>query len=166
MKQIKKLLLSLSVLLACPVVISAQSKSEEKKLHAQMVKECVESKKYTVEPRSALTMGGRNISLLSYYSLKISNDSVYSYLPYYGRAYSLPYGGGEGLDFEAKILDYKQTVGKKGNYEIKFSARTHEDLYTFNISIYDNGVSNIHVTMQNKQSIDFIGDLLIEENKE
>ena len=86
-------------------------------------------------------MGGQSIQLSPYYSLKVRNDSVYSYLPYYGRAYMLPYGGGEGLNFEAKVVDYKQEMGKKGSYEITFSARTQEDYYTFHVTVYDNGSS-------------------------
>ena len=89
------------------------------------------------------------------------------YLPYYGRGYNIPYGGGEGLDFDAKIEDYQQKTGKKGNYEIKFSARTREDFYTFYIDVYNNGSSSIHVNMQRRQSIDFLGNLILkEEGKE
>ena len=56
-------------------------------------------------------------------------------------------------------------LGKKGNYEIEFSARTREDYYTFHVDVYDNGASNIRVNMQRKQSIDFIGDLVTEEKE-
>lgn len=157
--------LGLSLLLLSPISLSAQSKEEKKQEEAQMVKKCIETKCFEIEPRSAITMSGRNVSLSSRFSLKIKNDSIFSNLPYFGRAYSLPYGGGEGLNFETKILDYQQSMGKKGNYEIKFSARTNEDYYTFRIDIFDNGSSSINVNMQKKQSIDFIGDMIFEEDK-
>ena len=124
-------------------------------------KNALESKQFRIEPNSALTMSGWNVQLNSYYSLEVRNDSVFSYLPYYGRGYNVPYGGGEGLNFEAKVEDYKQSIGKKGNYEIEFSARTREDFYTFHIDVYDNGSSSIHVNMQRRQSIDFLGDLVL-----
>lgn len=150
---------------AIPVSLSAQSKTEKKQERAQMVKERMEAKDFEIEVRSALTQGGHSIQLSPYYSLTVRNDSVFSYLPYYGRAYSIPYGGGEGLNFEAEVLDYEQKLGKKGNYEIEFSARTREDYYTFHVDVYDNGASNIRVNMQRKQSIDFIGDLVTEEKE-
>lgn len=155
----------LGLLLMSPISLSAQNKEEKKQERAQMVKEYIETKCFKIEPRSAITMNGRNISLNSRFSLTVRNDSIFSDLPYFGRAYSLPYGGGEGLNFESKILEYKQSIGKKGNYEIKFSTRTNEDYYTFRIDIFDNGSSNINVNMQKKQSIDFIGDLVFEEDK-
>lgn len=149
-----------------PTFSWAQTKAERKQQRAQMVKECMESKQFRIEPNSALTMSGWNVQLNSYYSLEVRNDSVFSYLPYYGRGYNVPYGGGEGLNFEAKVEDYKQSIGKKGNYEIEFSARTREDFYTFHIDVYDNGSSSIHVNMQRRQSIDFLGDLVFKENDE
>lgn len=166
MKRMTYLWLGLCLLwIVFPLSLSAQSKAEKKQMRAQMVKECMDSGVFEIEPRTALTMSGRSIQLSSRYSLKVTKDSVYSYLPYYGRGYSIPYGGGEGLDFEARTEKYTQNFGKKGNYEIEFSARTREDYYTFRIEVYDNGSSSIHVNMQNKQSIDFIGDLVLEEKK-
>lgn len=146
-----------------PVSLPAQSKAEKKLMRAQMVKECMESGVFEIEPRTALTMSGRSIQLSAHYSFKVTKDSVYSYLPYYGRGYSIPYGGGEGLDFEAKTEKFKQSITQKGYYEIEFSARTREDYYTFHIEVYDNGSSSIHVNMQNRQSIDFLGDLVLEK---
>lgn len=155
------------LLIAFPAFMLAQTKAEKKQQRAQQVKECIEAVNFKIEPNSALTLNGWNIQLTPYYSLEVRNDSVFSYLPYYGRGYNIPYGGGEGLDFDAKIEDYQQKTGKKGNYEIKFSARTREDFYTFYIDVYNNGSSSIHVNMQRRQSIDFLGNLILkEEGKE
>ena len=150
---------------ALPAGLSAQSKAEKRQERARMVKECMEARDFEIEPRSALTMGGHSIQLDPRYSLKVKNDSVFSYLPYFGRGYSLPYGGGEGLTFEAGVEDYEQTVGKKGNYEIKFSARTREDYYTFYVDVYESGSASIRVNMQRKQSIDFMGDVVFPEEE-
>ena len=38
-------------------------------------------------------MNGKTVYLTSPYSVKISNDSAYIELPYFGVAYSVPYGG-------------------------------------------------------------------------
>lgn len=163
MKGKKTLFVTVCLLLVASFSLQAQSKAEKKQEKARMVKECIEAKNYEIEVNTAFPMGGQSIQLSPYYSLKVRNDSVYSYLPYYGRAYMLPYGGGEGLNFEAKVVDYKQETGKKGSYEITFSARTQEDYYTFHVTVYDNGSSGINVNMQKKQSIDFTGRMLFEE---
>ena len=91
---------------------------------------------------------GRSVMLTSPYSVEIRNDSIISHLPYYGRAYSIPYGGGEGLNFKAPLTDYKLDWDKKGTAKIKFTARSTEDKFDFDIDIFSNGSSTIFVNMQ------------------
>ena len=93
-KQIFMLLLAL--LVGIPT-LSAQSKKEKKEQKKEAVKKLIESENYKIDVNTAMPMRGRSIPLTSSYSLEIRNDSVISYLPYYGRAYSIPYGGGDGL---------------------------------------------------------------------
>ena len=99
----------------------------------------------------------------SLYSLEIRNDSVISYLPYYGRAYSIPYGGGNGLNFKAPLKEYNMKLDKKGNSVITFTARNPEDKFDFRVKVYSNGSTSIDVNMQNRQSISFQGELDVKE---
>ena len=62
-----------------------------------MVREIVDSGRIKIDVDRAVPMAGRSVNLTSPYSLEIHGDSILSYLPYFGRAYSAPYGGGEGL---------------------------------------------------------------------
>lgn len=104
-------------------------------------------------------MRGQAVSLTSPYTLEMRGDSVISYLPYFGRAYSVPYGGGNGLRFERTTTDYTCTYDKKGTARIKFAARTDDDTYRFNIQIYPNGSASINVTPTNRQNISYQGEL-------
>lgn len=139
--------------------LSAQTKKEKKEMKQKAVKELVLSEKYKIDVDRAIPARGRSVSLTSPYSIEIRNDSVISHLPYYGRAYSIPYGGGEGLNFKAPISDYKVEWDKKGTAKVRFTARSTEDRFSFNIDIFSNGSSSIFVNMQNRQSISFQGDL-------
>ena len=103
-------------------------------------------------------MKGGSKHLTSDYSLEIRNDSVYSYLPYFGVAYNVPYGGGKGLN-SAPLSEYTSTYSKKGNAKITLKVRNEEDNYLYNITIYPNGSSNIQVTPTNRQSISFSGEI-------
>ena len=119
-KQIFMLLLAL--LVGIPT-LSAQSKKEKKEQKKEAVKKLIESENYKIDVNTAMPMRGRSIPLTSSYSLEIRNDSVISYLPYYGRAYSIPYGGGDGLNFKAVLKEYSMEMDKKGNAVIEFIAR-------------------------------------------
>ena len=161
-KQIFMLLLAL--LVGIPT-LSAQSKKEKKEQKKEAVKKLIESENYKIDVNAAMPMRGRSIPLTSSYSLEIRNDSVISYLPYYGRAYSIPYGGGDGLNFKAVLKEYSMEMDKKGNAVIEFIARNPEDRYEYRVKVFPNGSASIDVNMQNRQSISFQGELYIKEEK-
>ena len=58
-------------------------------------------------------MKGGSKHLTSDYSLEIRNDSVYSYLPYFGVAYNVPYGGGKGLNLVLLYQNILQHIAKR-----------------------------------------------------
>lgn len=143
--------------------LQAQNREERKELKEQTVKEKIESENYRIDINTAYPRRGRMIPLTSIYSVTIRNDSVFSQLPYFGRAYSIPYGGGQGLMFNAPIDQYTMSMGKRGTAKINFTAKSPEDQFKFRITIYSNGSSSIDVDMQNRESISFSGDLILPE---
>ena len=140
--------------------LSAQTtKQEEKKAKEKAVKEQVESGQYKIGVTTAYPQRGRSVMLTSSYSLEIRNDSVFSWLPFYGRAYSIPYGGGDGLTFSAPITKYEIAHKKKGKMQVKVETKNAEDTYLFNIDIFPNGSSSINVSMRNREPISFSGEV-------
>lgn len=143
--------------------VSAQSRKEKKEQKAKAVKERIVSENYKISVTTAYPRRGKSVQLSSPYSLGIRNDSVFSYLPYYGRAYSVPYDGGKGLIFNAPIKEYEMTTNRKGDARITFKARNPEDMYTFNVEVFSNGSASIRVNMNNRESISFHGDLELKD---
>lgn len=97
-----------------------------------------------------------------------NNGTLYRYVANQcraGRAYSIPYGGGDGLNFKAVLKEYSMKMDKKGNAVIEFIARNPEDRYEYRIKVFPNGSASIDVNMQNRQSISFQGELYIKEEK-
>lgn len=137
----------------------SQSKKERKEQKAKEIKEMIENGRFTIEVDRALPMGGRTVHLTTPYFLEMRGDSAISYLPYFGRAYSLPYGGGDGMRFEESITDYQSTFDKKGTARIKFVARTKEDTFRFDMQVFSNGSAIISVTPTNRQNITYQGEL-------
>ncbi len=161
MKTSKFFLLLGVMLIGCVITLSAQNRRERKEQKAKAVKEQVVSENYKITVNSAYPRRGRSVQLSSPYSLAIRNDSVFSDLPYYGRAYSVPYGGGRGLIFSAPIKEYEMNTTRRGDAKIKFKARNPEDMYTFDVTVYSNGSASINVNMSNRESISFHGELEI-----
>ena len=137
----------------------SQNKKERKEQKAKEIKEMIENGRFTIEVDRALPMGGRTVHLTTPYSLEMRGDSAISYLPYFGRAYSLPYGGGDGMRFEESITDYQCSFNKKGTAQIQFRTRSDDDTFAFSVQVFSNGSATINVTPVNKQNITFYGEL-------
>jgi hypothetical protein len=130
---------------------------EERIAEEAALREAIENRMYVIEVDRAIPMSGSSRMLTSPYSLTINGDEVKSHLPFFGRAYTIPYGGGEGLIFETTSINYQLTWEKRGKAVIEFNANTQEDRHIFRIQIFANGSSSISVTPTNRQSISFSG---------
>lgn len=123
-------------------------------------KQLAESRQYTIEAYRAIPSGGRSVNLTrGDYALRIDGNTVNSHLPYFGRAYSAPYGGGEGLIFDGTIENYTARQTRRGSMDISFRVRTPEDTYDYKLDIFPDGSSTISVDSNNKRSITFYGNI-------
>lgn len=162
MKTSKLILMGLICMIAT-MPATAQSRNEKKARIERAVKEAIDSQTYKINVDRMQPMRGRSRTLTTNYSLKVSNDSVYSYLPYFGVAYNIPYGGGKGLVFSEPIIEYKTKELKKGRMQIDFKTRSEGDNYEYSLTIYPNGSTTIHVQSSNRQSISYTGDMEVEK---
>ncbi|WP_297329087.1 DUF4251 domain-containing protein [uncultured Bacteroides sp.] len=141
----------------------AQSRSEKKARIERAVKEAVDAKTYEINVDRMHPIKGGSRTLTTNYSLKVRNDSVYSYLPYFGVAYSVPYGGGKGMIFNEPLTDYTTKKLKKGKVQVAFQTRSEGDNYEYSLTIYPNGSTTINVQATNRQSISYTGEMDIKE---
>ena len=156
--------LAVMILLAGSVCIQAQTKAERKAQEAELVKTRLENRDYKIEIHTVHPMGGRSIQVSPDFMLTVKGDSIRSALPYFGRAYTIPYGGGNGLRFEGIAQDYKQEYNKKKKEtEITFSVRTSEDYFQFRLSVFSNGSTQISVQCNNREGITYNGHMDIYE---
>ena len=133
--------------------------SEADLVTAGQVTEMLAARLYKVDFARAYPMSGPSFALTYPYFVSVIGDRVESFLPYFGRAYSVPLDGGEGLRFAAPISEYKETARKNGRTEITFSARTEEDHYDFRLTVFPLGQCDLTITPFRKQSISFGGQV-------
>ena len=93
------------------------------------------------------------------YSVEVRNDSLFSYLPYFGRAYNVPYGGGKGLNFSAPIGSYQEYMKRNGQRHIEIGVTNDEDTYLYTIEVFDNGSSSVEVRGRQRERISYSGHL-------
>ncbi len=170
----KILILSISAILCMTSVIAQNRKTDrvnetkkektEQKQKSKKIIDSIKNKKYEISVTSASPMSGKTIHLNYPYYLKVSNDSAYVELPYFGVAYSAPYGGGEGgVKARNKYENYKLDIDKKDKYKITFNIRGNEDFFRIFIDIWpSSGRAYIYVQSNNKQGISYNGDILLQ----
>jgi hypothetical protein len=144
--------------------LQAQDKKSEKQ---QAVEKMVSARNYvfkvqTVQP----TNPSPNRQITSDYDVKITPDSVISYLPYFGRAYTAPMDPTKGgIQFTSTKFDYKEEVRKKGGWDITIKPQDTQDARLLSLTISDNGFASLQVISNNRQPISFTGYITERKSK-
>lgn len=165
MKRTAFLLKAFLMLLALVLLLGACATQEEraarKAERARMVTAALNAREYKIDITRVIPSKGPAKSV-SAYSIEVRNDSLISYLPYFGRAYNVPYGGGKGLNFSAPISNYAERENKNGQREIEISVTNSEDTYLYVLNVFDNGNSSLYVRSRQREQISYTGDMIFE----
>jgi hypothetical protein len=121
-------------------------------------KELITAQRYVFKVQTVLPMGGRTRQLTSDYDLKVSKDTVISYLPYFGRAFTAPMDPSKGgIQFTSTDFEYTVNERSRGGWEILIKPRDVKEVQQMMLTISDNGYGSLQVTSTNRQPISFNG---------
>jgi hypothetical protein len=136
-------------------IVIAQKKVSAKETE---IKNLLYSQQYIFYAQSVIPSSGRQRFLTSEYTVTISKDTIVSYLPYFGRAYSATLGTTDGgIKFTSVDFDYTISDRKKGGWEINIHPKGGQDVQKLNFTVYNNGTAYLFVNSNNRQSISFNG---------
>jgi hypothetical protein len=101
--------------------------------------------------------GGRQLT--SDYELRVTPDSVISFLPYFGQAYfDVPYGATDGgIKFTSTKFTYEVKAKKKGGWEISIKPADVKNLDRLFLNISADGYASLSVNSTNRDFITFDG---------
>ena len=142
------------------VEINAQEKKSKKELRIEekaKIEQLVASQNFRFIAQQAHPMSGRSISLTSSYEMSISKDALTAHLPYYGRAYTAPYGGDGGIKFNSNDFAYSIAEAKKGGWIINTTVKDKTKNYKLTLNITKSGSASLTVIDTDRQSITFNG---------
>lgn len=161
----KKIVFIISIITSIILLVSCKTTQEiapEKQLTKEEYNNIINQRKYTFKPHQILPMTGPSRYLNYDYSLKISNDTLDVYLPYFGRAYTAPMDANEGgIRFKSTDFEYTMTEKKAGSYDITIKPNDIESNMNrgivFYLSLKDNGYGSLNVNLVNRQSVSYYG---------
>ena len=159
----KRLILLFVSLMSAAILLNGCATSEEKA--AQMaelsanVTIALNNRDYKIAIDRMYPMRGSSRHVSFGYSVEVRNDTLISYLPYFGRAYNVPYGGGKGLNFTAPIGSYQEFMKRNGQRHIEIGVTNEEDTYFYTIEVFDNGNSSVEVRARQRERISYSGNV-------
>jgi hypothetical protein len=158
-----KILLILLLIVGTGLSVGAQTTRKEKKAAKEAaIKKDVDNKTYTFIAEQATPLGGGTIELTSVtYDIRVTPDSVISYLPYFGRAYfDVGYNPtDQGLKFTSTKFDYTVSEAKRGGWEILIKPKDVKYLQSLRFYISPSGYGQLNATMINRDPINYQGRL-------
>ena len=158
----KHLILTVMALTALVMLVgcaTAEERAARAAEQAQAVKAALQERNYQIAINRMYPSRGASKTVSYGYSVVVRNDSLISYLPYFGRAYNVPYGGGNALDFSAPIRNYQESQPKSGLRHIEIDVKNNEDTYLYTLDIFDNGSTDINVRSRQREPISFSGEM-------
>lgn len=167
-----KTLISTLVLLILAGSVAAQStdrKTEKEKRKVERersVLQLVESKTFDFRANRAIPTGYKSVDLVTNPNfVKFNPDSIWSEMPFFGRAYSIPYGGDGGLKFKGKPEVF--TVEKKKKYYlVEAKVKGTDDFYSINLSVGFEGGTIMTISSNNRSTISYNGEIFAPEKSE
>jgi uncharacterized protein DUF4251 len=122
------------------------------------VKNLVDSGEFIFHAQTAMPSSGPTKQLTSEYDVRLSKNAFVSHLPYFGRAYSAPYGSGNGgFNFTSKDFAYSSKTRKKGGWEISIKPKDVTDVREFLLTVSESGHGTLRAMSNNRQPISFTG---------
>lgn len=143
------------------LVFSGFQPNDRKERRLQKEKETlelIESGRFRFAASSAKSTLGNFNNLGATYDLVFDSLKLTAYLPYFGRAYSVPYGGSDGVKFDITAEKIEKVWNeKKRIYTISAEVADNKDSYLIYLTTGLSGYADLRITFRNRQPISYYG---------
>lgn len=95
-------------------------------------------------------------------TITVNDNTAKGKLPYFGRAYTLPYGEGGGIEFDNTLKELQvKTVEKKRKSSViyQFSINGQNDVYRITIEAFPGGTCSVNINSNNRRNISYSGKI-------
>jgi hypothetical protein len=158
MKRISLLIL-VSVLLILTGFQEDNKKERKAKQQLEMA-QLLQNGRFRFVARSANSELGNFTNLATNYDLVFDSLQLKAFLPYYGQAYSVPYGGSGGVHFDLKAeqIDKKWNERKK-LFVISTNLSDSQDSYSIYLTAGLSGYADLKINFRNRRWISYYGTI-------
>ncbi|MBK7559587.1 MAG: DUF4251 domain-containing protein [Chitinophagaceae bacterium] len=139
------------------ILFSGISLSYAQQKTADEVKMIVESQNFVFNAEVANPARGGTRQLSAGYDLTVTKSKIVAYLPFFGRAQTLPVdAAGGGIRFTSTNFEYKVVPNRKG-WLITITIKDVSNVQQLYLTVYDNGKAGLDVMNIHRDDISFRG---------
>lgn len=161
------MILSVTLIFAQEKKSKKQIKAEQKAQKIQLIKSGIDNKTFVFKAYSVVPKNEKTKALITDFGIEIRNDSIYSYMPYYGNTYSRDYASFKDspMGFMQPMESYKRVKTKKG-YDVDIRVKNVNDIIDLAFHISKTGDATVVASSINRQSISYMGEIFVPQPKE
>ncbi len=129
---------------------------------AQMVDDSLTNRSFKIDMNYMIpnSMPSRNLEY-GYY-IRVNNDSIDAYIPFFGVAYRAEYGTDDGgLSYKGPMASYQVSQVRKDLRQVNIIVKKHFDEILYQIDVFTNGRASIFVRSLNREGIQYNGEMTI-----
>jgi len=165
---IKILLLLIFSIFIIHTLSALNTRKEKVAKKINVIKKMINDTNYIFIANTANPMIGGQKILTSLYNFIVKRDTIKSYLPYYGTAYSAPNDPTDsegGIKFTSTKFSYKIKQLKNGGWDIEIKPNdgniiNWRNVQSVNLSVSPQGYTNLNVISSNRDPISFSGEII------
>jgi flagellar hook protein FlgE len=115
-------------------------------------------KQFLFVANSADPLRGRTRFLTGSYDVKVKNDSLVSYLPYFGRSQVAPMNTDDaGLTFTSTNFTYSFSPGKKDRWDVVLIIKDQSNVSKYVLTVFSDGTADLTASSNFRDQISFRG---------
>ena len=169
----KKIILILIVITLSILSVYGQSKKENKQQKTEEqyenIKKLIVSKKYDFHANWISTNRGRRVDINAGSNiLTIDQDTARAYMQFFGEVNSIRFSGGQGVEFNNKLIDYKvEYKDDKKKIYVSFVVKDESETYNISMMITGSGYAYVDLYSNIKRNVTYDGQVtpIKNENK-
>ena len=122
------------------------------------IESLLQNRNFIFKAQSANPMRGNVVQLTSPYDVIVTKDTLRTYLPYFGRAYSAPaYNGEGGIRINTTDFEYLLSDKRKKRWTLSLKPNDDPNVREMTLSVSEDGYANLRVMSNNRDPINFNG---------
>lgn len=147
------------LIITASVSIGCSSSKQTTNSNSEETKQAILSDQWEFTAQSAIPQGGRSRMLTDRNDMRVSKESIISYLPYFGKSYSgaSSMTNPNPLDFKSADFTIDREEIKKGGWRVTVKTKDNKAIQSMIFEFYENGSANLNVTLTDRSPITFIG---------